>query len=125
MSFEREHAAPRRWPYALLCSVNRNQAIQYTIVVTNHGPAVATASVTDTFPAQLTVGTWTCTATAGSSCGSASGTSNLATSANRVSTGDHEIDCKGKWVTPGFIDCHAHAGVAYHSANGCSGCQKG
>src|SRR3569832_225691 len=31
---------------------------------------------------------------------------------------DHEIDCRGKWVTPGFIDCHAHAGVAYHSANG-------
>src|SRR5579862_2597735 len=29
-----------------------------------------------------------------------------------------EIDCRGKWVTPGFIDCHAHAGVAYHSANG-------
>lgn len=26
--------------------------------------------------------------------------------------GDHEIDCWGKWVTPGFIDCHAHAGVA-------------
>jgi len=31
---------------------------------------------------------------------------------------DHEIDCRGKWVTPGFVDCHAHAGVAYHSANG-------
>jgi imidazolonepropionase len=32
--------------------------------------------------------------------------------------GDHEIDCRGKWITPGFIDCHAHAGVPYHSANG-------
>ena len=28
--------------------------------------------------------------------------------------GDHEIDCHGKYVTPGFIDCHAHAGVPYH-----------
>ena len=38
--------------------------------------------------------------------------------ANRPAPGDHEIDCKGKWVTPGFIDCHGHAGVAYHAANG-------
>ena len=45
-------------------------------------------------------------------------TGNLSTAANRVAEGDHEIDCRGKWVTPGFIDCHAHAGVAYHSANG-------
>ncbi|MFO1163430.1 MAG: amidohydrolase family protein [Reyranellaceae bacterium] len=45
-------------------------------------------------------------------------TGNLANKANRPAAGDHEIDCKGKWVTPGFIDCHAHAGVAYHSANG-------
>lgn len=45
-------------------------------------------------------------------------TGNLATAANRPAAGDHEIDCRGKWVTPGFIDCHAHAGVAYHAANG-------
>lgn len=45
-------------------------------------------------------------------------TGNLANAANRPVAGDHEIDCRGKWVTPGFIDCHAHAGVAYHSANG-------
>ena len=45
-------------------------------------------------------------------------TGNLATAANRPAPGDHEIDCRGKWVTPGFIDCHAHAGVAYHAANG-------
>ena len=32
--------------------------------------------------------------------------------------GDHEIDCHGKFVTPGFIDCHAHAGVAYHATHG-------
>ena len=31
---------------------------------------------------------------------------------------EHEIDCRGKWVTPGFVDCHGHAGVAYHAANG-------
>ena len=38
--------------------------------------------------------------------------------ANRPAAGDHEIDCRGKWVTPGFIDCHAHAGVPNHAANG-------
>ncbi len=38
--------------------------------------------------------------------------------ANRPAAGDHEIDCHGKWITPGFIDCHAHAGVPYHAANG-------
>ncbi len=36
----------------------------------------------------------------------------------RPAGGDREIDCHGKWVTPGFVDCHAHAGVAYHAANG-------
>ncbi len=36
----------------------------------------------------------------------------------RPAAGDHEIDCHGKWVTPGFIDCHAHAGVPYHAVNG-------
>ena len=45
-------------------------------------------------------------------------TGNLATAANRPAAGDHEIDCRGKWITPGFIDCHAHAGVPYHAANG-------
>jgi imidazolonepropionase len=43
---------------------------------------------------------------------------NPAKSASRPAPGDHEIDCAGKWITPGFIDCHAHAGVAYHAANG-------
>lgn len=36
----------------------------------------------------------------------------------RPAAGDHEIDCHGKWITPGFIDCHAHAGVPYHAVNG-------
>ncbi|HEX3348393.1 MAG TPA: amidohydrolase family protein [Acetobacteraceae bacterium] len=36
----------------------------------------------------------------------------------RPERGEHEIDCHGKFVTPGFVDCHAHAGVAWHAANG-------
>lgn len=38
--------------------------------------------------------------------------------AARPPGGDHEIDCHGKYVTPGFVDCHGHAGVAFHAANG-------
>ncbi|WP_159994969.1 amidohydrolase family protein [Roseomonas sp. 18066] len=36
----------------------------------------------------------------------------------RPAAGDQEIDCHGKFVTPGLIDCHAHAGVPYHALHG-------
>ncbi len=36
----------------------------------------------------------------------------------RPAAGEHEIDCHGKFITPGFIDCHAHAGVPYHWVHG-------
>jgi imidazolonepropionase-like amidohydrolase len=36
----------------------------------------------------------------------------------RPAAGDHEIDCHGKFVTPGFIDSHAHIGTPYHSMCG-------
>lgn len=36
----------------------------------------------------------------------------------RPAAGDHEIDCHGKFVTPGFIDSHAHIGTPYHSMAG-------
>ncbi len=52
--------------------------VTYTITVTNNGPnAVTGASVVDTFPAALLSPTWTCSASAGSSCGAASGTGNI------------------------------------------------
>lgn len=35
-----------------------------------------------------------------------------------AASADREIDCRGKWVTPGFVDCHAHSGVSFHAANG-------
>ena len=58
-------------------------AIQYTLVVGNAGPSNVTgATVVDTFPAALTGATWTCTASAGSSCGAASGSGNLNAIAN-------------------------------------------
>ena len=58
-------------------SVNAGGSTVYTIVATNNGPSVATgATVSDTAPAGLTLGSWTCTASAGSSC-PASGSGNI------------------------------------------------
>ena len=52
-------------------------AVTYAIVVSNPAPiAVVGATVTDAFPPELTGVTWTCTASAGSSCTSA-GSGNL------------------------------------------------
>jgi len=51
--------------------------IVYTIVVTNNGPATVTgATVTDNFPAILSAVSWTCVASAGSSC-TATGSGNI------------------------------------------------
>jgi hypothetical protein len=36
----------------------------------------------------------------------------------RPARGEHEIDCHGKFVTPGFVDCHAHIGAPFHAENG-------
>lgn len=36
----------------------------------------------------------------------------------RPASGDHEIDCTGKFITPGFVDCHAHVGTPFHGENG-------
>ncbi len=57
--------------------------ITYTIVVSNAGPNPVTgATVADTLPAMLTGVTWTCAASAGSSCAAASGSGNIATTVN-------------------------------------------
>src|SRR5271156_17246 len=38
--------------------------------------------------------------------------------ARRPPSGDVEIDCTGKFLTPGLIDCHAHIGAPFHAENG-------
>ncbi|MFN8465927.1 MAG: SdrD B-like domain-containing protein [Caldilineaceae bacterium] len=50
-------------------SINAGGSANYTIVVSNGGPNTAFgAAVVDNFPSVLTVNSWTCTATGGSSC---------------------------------------------------------
>jgi uncharacterized repeat protein (TIGR01451 family) len=54
------------------------QSITYTIVASNAGPAAVTgATVMDTPPSGLTGVTWTCVASAGSSCGAPSGNTTI------------------------------------------------
>lgn len=51
--------------------------VTYELVVSNAGPSAAVgAMIVDNVPAELTDVTWTCSAGAGSSCGSASGSGN-------------------------------------------------
>jgi uncharacterized repeat protein (TIGR01451 family) len=62
--------------------------LTYTIVVSNNGPEDASgAAVNDTLPAGLSGATWTCTATAGSSCGAASGSGNVNTTVDVLAGG--------------------------------------
>jgi uncharacterized repeat protein (TIGR01451 family) len=61
-----------------LAKVNPGGSLEYTIVVSNHGPAdVAGATVSDAFDGDLTC-TWTCSAAGASACGSAGGSGDLA-----------------------------------------------
>jgi uncharacterized repeat protein (TIGR01451 family) len=62
--------------------------VNYTITVTNNGPDDALgAAFTDTFPADLTSVSWTCTASAGSSCGAANGNGDINTTLDLLAGG--------------------------------------
>ena len=56
-------------------------AVIYTIVATNSSAYPVTGTIVDTFPATLSAVTWTCAASAGSTCGVASGSGNINTTA--------------------------------------------
>ncbi|MDX2096487.1 MAG: isopeptide-forming domain-containing fimbrial protein, partial [Leptolyngbyaceae cyanobacterium bins.59] len=58
-------------------TIAAGSTIGYTIVVTNNGPSnVTNAPFSDNVPATLTNVSWSCTASNGSSCGTANGTGN-------------------------------------------------
>ncbi len=66
--------------------------ITYTIVVTNNGPNdVAGAIVADALAPGITGGNWTCTATAGSSCGAAAGIAPINLNVNLLVNGTATI----------------------------------
>lgn len=62
--------------------------VTYTVQVTNNGPSVANGiTVTDALPSSLSGATWTCSATLGSACGSASGTGSVLSTVNLAPNG--------------------------------------
>ena len=70
-----------------VASVTAGGSTIYSIVATNSGPSAAIgATVTDTAPAGLTFGSWSCVASVGSSC-PASGSGNISASVNLLSGG--------------------------------------
>jgi uncharacterized repeat protein (TIGR01451 family) len=70
---------------ASTATVRQGGAISYTLTARNQGPSTTfTASnvpIVDTMPAQLTGVTWICTVTGGATCGAASGSGNINTTA--------------------------------------------
>lgn len=77
--------------------------VTYTIVVNNGGPSAASGvTVSDVIPSQLTNAAWTCTATAGSSCGAASGNGSINTTVNLLDDG------QATFTLVGFVPPDAH-----------------
>ena len=68
-------------------AISAGGATVYTIAVTNNGPdAVTAATLSDTAPAGLTFGSWTCTSTGGATC-PASGAGNVSATLSLPSGG--------------------------------------
>jgi len=79
-----------------LTTVAPGQTVAYTITVANAGPdAVVGAAVTDTFPAALAGVTWTCSASAGSSCAAASGGGDINTTVDLLAGGTATFTASG------------------------------
>ena len=71
-----------------VASVLQGGPVSYTIVVKNNGQSTVTgATMTDTVPASITGVTWTCAASAGSSCTDASGNTNAISAKSTLAAG--------------------------------------
>jgi uncharacterized repeat protein (TIGR01451 family) len=67
--------------------VRVGESLNYTIVVTNAGPAAATATVGDALPATLSSGAWTCTPSGAATC--ANGSGNVLSDVATLPSGTH------------------------------------
>jgi uncharacterized repeat protein (TIGR01451 family) len=87
--------------------------ITYTLTVLNNGAAVNGAAVTDLFPAEVTAVSWTCTASAGSSCSTGAGSGDITTlSVNLLDGGTATIVAMGTIASGASGDVTNTASVA-------------
>ena len=87
-------------------SASPGGAVGYRIEVANAGPSAALgATLSDIVPTQLGSVTWTCTASPGSSCGTASGAGNVALTGNLAAGGSLvvQISATAPTQTPATI----------------------
>lgn len=61
--------------------------VNYVIQVTNAGPSDTSVTVSDALPAQLSNGSWVCSATGGASCAKSSGNNNMMNTSATVPVG--------------------------------------
>ena len=100
-----------------LTAVNAGANLTYAIVVTNPASVpIANIAVSDTFPASLSACTWTCTASSGGACQSASGSGNIATSSNSIAGNNGTLtfnaSCTLSATAVGTLTNTANAGYA-------------
>jgi uncharacterized repeat protein (TIGR01451 family) len=77
-------------------TVHPTDAVTYSVVVTNNGPGnVTNAIVSDNPPASLGSVSWTCLATAGSACGSATGTTSISSTVTLLAGGSATYTVSG------------------------------
>ncbi|MFN7644544.1 MAG: beta strand repeat-containing protein, partial [Burkholderiales bacterium] len=75
--------------------------IQWNLAIGNAGPGAASAAtVLDSLPAAVTGATWTCAASVGSSCATASGTGDINTTVNVAAGGSVVIEITATLVDP-------------------------
>ncbi|RFF31259.1 DUF11 domain-containing protein [Wenzhouxiangella sediminis] len=89
-------------------------SVTYTIVVTNNGPDdVTAATVQDSFPAALSACSWTCTASAGSTCTAGPVAGNISDSVNLLNggTATYTATCDIDPAATGTLDNTASASV--------------
>ncbi|MDM8532043.1 pullulanase-type alpha-1,6-glucosidase [Anaerolineales bacterium HSG25] len=83
-----------------------NQAIAYTIIVTNNDAAAVTSlSISDLIPAVINNPTWTCQASTGSSCSTANGSGNISLNVDLATNGQATI------LVNGTVDQNANATI--------------